>query len=472
MESISPVQYDRLVALQKRRSARLIQRRWKEYTLSTNYQRNFHHHHDWDIDEDDPNDLNQSSESAPSSFSPSKDVDAMTFLAKKQEIHQRIRDAVRQFSVKHPWKIPSTGSTKADGDAARRATYEKLERETANWTARFNEHCTTLRQPKRASALDASVFATLARCDHRLRTLVAPTLLSSLSNDTPSIDGAPPKPSIPRLPKDPTRRDVAVATHRSVIQSIDLASKAAWNMPVAGHIYDMRQIELPPPWAIEGQDKIWTWPHSFRVDVTTTSSPPPRQSVTDANAAASDDSCADDDPIRQFLTRSSTSHVKSGSNGTLSTNPSPSLDKHEHALDPAMSSHLWLHYAEAMSTPSAAMLANVTSVMTIHPALLAYQQPSLKGTDDVFGLTFDAIVRSQTAHLVADITSQITFNTQLRSVQDHTKKATSMGGGDEDVSDVAFAGGLVDYGGLRRHHMATRIQRRVRGNKGRAEAQE
>ncbi|RHY87882.1 hypothetical protein DYB37_006784 [Aphanomyces astaci] len=338
MESISPVQYDRLVALQKRRSARLIQRRWKEYTLSANYQRNFHHHHDWDTDEDDTNDLNQSSESAPSSFTPSKAIDAMTFLAKKQEIHQRIRDAVRQISVKHPWKIPATGSTKADGDAARRATYEKLQRETANWTARFNEHCTTLRQPKRASA--------------------------------------------------------------------------------------------------------------------------------------SDDSCADDDSIRQFLTRSSTPHVKSGSNGTLSTNPSPSLDKHEHALDPAMSSHLWLHYADAMSTPSAAVLANVTSIMTTHPALLAYQQPSLKATDDVFGLTFDAIVRSQTAHLVADITSQITFNTQLRSVQDHTKKATSMEGGDEDASDVAFPGGLVDYGGLRRHHMATRIQRRVRGNKGRVEAQE
>ncbi|RHY27693.1 hypothetical protein DYB32_006603, partial [Aphanomyces invadans] len=211
----------------------------------------------------------------------------------------------------------------------------------------------------------------------------------------------------------------------------------------------------PPPWEIQGHDKIWTWPHSFRVTVNT---------VDDEAPIKGDDS---DNPIDQFLTRSAASRA--------TEDPLHQGKRNSRDMQIEMD-HLWLHYAEATSLPPSAMLANVTSVMTTHPSLLACQRASGKtgGQDDVFGLSFDAIVRSKTKHLVADITNQITFNTQLRLVEDHTKNAvakarTPMATKEDD--DMELIGG-VDYGRLRRHHMATRIQRRVRGNKGRAEAQE
>ncbi|ETV94353.1 hypothetical protein, variant [Aphanomyces invadans] len=452
MESMSPVQYDRLMALQRQRAARLIQRRWKEYTLSAQYPRSMsvHHIHAWDTDDGtadfDDNALYNSMDCTPSL--PSKAIDPVVFLSKKQAIHQRVQDAVRTFSAKHPWKIPIQGDTKTASDTARRATYEKLQRETANWASRLQEHCTALRQPKLAT--DASVAAALARCEVRLQKLLAPSQLPSISNSGEDGGG-----TMPFLPKDRPRRDAAVAAHKAVVHSIEEASKASYYMPVGGRMHDMRQIRPPPPWEIQGHDKIWTWPHSFRVTVNT---------VDDEAPIKGDDS---DNPIDQFLTRSAASRA--------TEDPLHQGKRNSRDMQIEMD-HLWLHYAEATSLPPSAMLANVTSVMTTHPSLLACQRASGKtgGQDDVFGLSFDAIVRSKTKHLVADITNQITFNTQLRLVEDHTKNAvakarTPMATKEDD--DMELIGG-VDYGRLRRHHMATRIQRRVRGNKGRAEAQE
>ncbi|KAG9400059.1 hypothetical protein AC1031_010975 [Aphanomyces cochlioides] len=392
MESISPEKYDRLVMFRKRRSARLIQRRWKEYVASTIHFRSSSYL--WgDEDEvyDDLCDLasDSSSNSAPGTLNT---IQPEAFLTKKQQIHQRIQEKVRQWSEKNPWKVAvPANASKAVKSKARGDTYHKLSTDLAALRQRVQIHRDTVRRPRQEST---PVGPLISQCERRLQSLMAP--VTPLENDPNG-----PKHSVPK-----SRRDAAVAHHSAVVNSIGSCTKS-WQMPIAGAIYDMRE-RPPPAWSMLGNDKVWSWPHSFTVETKTNENSP-----------------EEDEHLEQFM-------------GAKQDLP-----------------------PEAWALYACREASQIVSCMTANPLLMAALRQNIVASDE-FGENFASRMETQAAHQVAEVAAQIQFNTQLRSVEQKTKP-------DEPPSDDSL---LPDYGNLRRERMATSIQRRVRGILGRQVAAE
>ncbi|KAF0686673.1 Aste57867_21515 [Aphanomyces stellatus] len=409
MESaITPERSERLLAIRRRRGARLIQRRWKEHAESSSIGRQ---RHAWDDDDDDDDDAS----SVASDGTTAAVVAADVFLAKKQAICMRVQQKVRQWSEKHPWKlVESSDASKAEKTQARLDTYRKLQTDTQALRQRVQTYCATVRQPRRDQP--ATAATRVAQCERRLHALMHPPPLPTATIATDNATA----PSLPALPKSKARRVAATKHHDAIVSSVAAATKT-YEMPVAGTVYDMRHRRPPPSWAIAGHDKVWTWPH--------------------ATAAVHTDSNMDP-------------HVETFLGGASTAN-----EVDDDAL-------IWPLYASRTRDT----MPLVPSMVT-HPALLACLNQPSKMDDDAYGTTFAATVSAQSQHVVADVTSQIQFNTQLRMAQDKTKDTPSppppSAADDEDDVEAVLG---TDYARLRRDYMATRIQRRVRGLQGRQHA--
>ncbi|EQC31133.1 hypothetical protein, variant [Saprolegnia diclina VS20] len=355
MESISPDQYEKLMALRQARAARVIQKRWNDYRA---YKANARLEWSSTDDEDDDDERYWKQASVASSTqssigtapAPDAAIDPEVYLQTKTRLQQTIKQRVHALARTAPWKhaVPEY-ATKAEKLQLRKLAYTRLSDQAKTTHAHLAHHKKEFRAQRADAELEKK--ALLARCERRMAALSQPPPMPSLEQGA-SINDYP-------LPKLRRRRHEALTTHKNIMTS--LKAPRIYDMPVAGTVYDMRRH--PEHWPYTDVDRVWCWPQEY---------------VASLNVAPPDDAPASDDPLAVFV-------------GT----------------DPTLTELPWLAFSHKMQfepTPA--------SSSTLPPRLHAYRRQKTEG--DAYGDGFDASVQAQTKHLVAQVSAQIHFNTQRR----------------------------------------------------------
>ncbi|KDO31918.1 hypothetical protein SPRG_03134 [Saprolegnia parasitica CBS 223.65] len=365
MESISPDQYEKLMALRQARAARVIQKRWKDYRAYKANARLEWSSTDDEDDEDNERYWKQASVASSTQSSigptpaPETALDPEVYLQTKTRLQQTIKQRVHALAKAAPWKHPvPEHATKAEKLQLRKLAYTRLSDHAKTTRAHLAHHKKEFRALRADAELEKQ--ALLARCERRMAALSQPPPLPLLDQGA-SINDFP-------LPKLRRRRHEALTTHKDIMTS--LKAPRIYEMPVAGTLYDMRRH--PEHWPYTDVDRVWCWPQEY---------------ATSLSASARDDAPASDDPLAVFM-------------GT----------------DPTLTELPWMafsHQLQAESTPA--------SCSTLPPRLHAYRRQT---TDlDTYGDGFDASVQAQTKHLVAQVSAQIHFNTQRRrQLEDESRR--------------------------------------------------
>ncbi|OQR93978.1 hypothetical protein THRCLA_08289, partial [Thraustotheca clavata] len=409
MESISPEQYEKLINLKRKRAAKVIQLRWKEYRV---YSKQSMDHESTDEEDDDLvwQNLSNASSTLNTPDIHENKIEPERFLEVKTNLHQKIRQKMQDIAKKSPWKheLP-TNATKEDKLQVRRIAFERLQSERKKIGAKLNHH----RKEFRGNVGDRELEkqASVGRCEGLIQALLQPLPLESVLPVAPSLNDYDAALSKFSLPKSKKRRNEAMNTHQNIMKS--LQTNHPWEMPVAGKIHDMRLTSHTWPWS--GSDRVWSWPKEFHCDL-----PPPQSDTSDSDA------------ISIFL-------------------QSQSSDAEELP---------WLQFSQKYYNDN-----EIPPCSVANPRLYSYPKRELSNTPDglkdSFGDEFASAVHAETKDVVTQVSVQMQFNTQMRLKA--SQAATKPG---------ETSANTIDYALLRRNNMASRIQAHYRGHCGRKVAKE
>ncbi|OQR88306.1 hypothetical protein ACHHYP_06995 [Achlya hypogyna] len=414
METITPEQYERLMGLRRARAAMLIQARWREYRVYVAARRPTWSSDDEDEIENDAGDWQQMT--GGSSHSTISNGPAFVPTESSAVDPHAFLETKSALQKKLHRQVAATAHEwrRVPPEDATKSDKLRLRKQTyahlQHVTAKTGARLRHHKTEFRAQRADAELErqALLERCERRLHRLLQPPPLPSVGLAYLAAIRQL-RPEIAKFPLPKVKRRRQEALKAHHDVMQSLKAARAWNMPVAGTLHDMRRHPATWPWT--AGDSVWCWPKEYDADVAA-----PPQAPVDA-----------DDPLCVFLD-----------------------------ADPAVTDLPWLEFSQRVHSDVVP-----SPCSTLHPRLLSYaRRPPVV---DVYGDGFESAVGAQSKQIVAQVNAQIQFNTQLRlKAEDENRRRPP------PPKPVP----AVDYGLLRRHNMATRIQARYRGHWGRRRANE